>query len=183
MLGGCSANHPQLANSSPTTAPSLLEPCHPLPDGSVPGVNNFAIISADVWRGAQPSREGFRLLADMGVKTIIDLQEIDESKLIPDGVRYVPVRTSAFSADRLDTTAVLAAIRASPKPVFIHCHEGRDRTGLAVAAYRLRQGMTCERALSELDNFHVNFWWRSPIKSRVQQLASARVDERRCEIA
>jgi protein tyrosine/serine phosphatase len=33
---------------------------------------------------------------------------------------------------------VLAAIENMPKPVFMHCQFGRDRTGTLIACYRIR---------------------------------------------
>ena len=149
-----------------------LQPQFPR-DNFIPGVQNFGFISADVWRGAQPSRQGLKTLAAMGVKTVIDLRYENESADIPPGVRYVHLPASAWHADLLDTVAVLAAIKTSPKPVFVHCMEGRDRTGLAIAAYRLSQGMSRDDALTEMYNFRVNIWWRSPITTRVRQLAEA----------
>ena len=116
-------------------------PQHPL-DDLIPGVENFGLISKDVWRGAEPTAEGMRTLADLGMKTVIDLRENDESAIIPPGVLYVRLPVSAWHCDQVNVKAVLDAIDRSPKPVFIHCHQGRDRTGLAIAAYRLSQNMS-----------------------------------------
>ncbi|MDB5332915.1 MAG: protein-tyrosine-phosphatase [Phycisphaerales bacterium] len=136
----------------------------------VPGLPNFGFISADVWRGGEPTPDGLKTLAAMGVKTVIDLRESDESANVPVGVYYVRMPVSPWSADRVDVAEVLRTIAGSPKPVFIHCHEGRDRTGLAVAAYRLSQGMSADDACKELHNFHVNWWWSSPIEKSIRDL-------------
>src|SRR5438309_1501206 len=95
----------------------------------VPGVGNFGEVTPEIWRGAKPTREGMQWLAERGVKTIIDLQMIDESADVPQGVRYVPIRVSMWECDCVDVAAVTRAIDESPKPVFIHCLAGRDRTG------------------------------------------------------
>ncbi len=44
-----------------------------------------------------------------------------------------------------------------PKPAFIHCQHGQDRTGLVVAMYRVRNGMKPEddRPVSLLRRFHL----------------------------
>jgi tyrosine-protein phosphatase SIW14 len=179
VCAGCGSGAGQAARqagapASSPAAPVVLTPSpgpqRPL-DGYVPGVANFGFVTADVWRGAQPTSEGFRTLAAMGVRTVIDLQEDDHSPQVPPGVRYVPIRVSGWHADDVDTDAVLRAIAENPKPVFIHCHQGRDRTGLAVAAYRLSQGMSTADAIKELRRFRVNFWWGSPIEKRIRQLA------------
>jgi protein tyrosine/serine phosphatase len=105
------------------------------------------------------------------VKTVIDLREEgDESSSIPPGVRYVRIPVSPWSADRVDVSEVLRQIKSSPKPIFIHCQQGRDRTGLAVAAYRLAEGMGAKDACQELRNFRVNFWWDGPIERRIYEL-------------
>jgi hypothetical protein len=141
----------------------------------VPGVDNFGFISADVWRGARPTPLGYEVLKGMGVKTVIDLQEEDLSKLIPKDVNYVPLRCSQWHADEVDVPALLKVIQDSPKPVFIHCLEGRDRTGLAIGAYRLSRGMKLADVITELNSFGVHFWWRGPISRRLNQLAAGPV--------
>jgi protein tyrosine phosphatase (PTP) superfamily phosphohydrolase (DUF442 family) len=153
-------------------------PQHPI-DGLIPGVDDFGLISNDVWRGSEPTAEGFRTLASLGVKTVIDLREGDESDSIPQGVRYVHLPTSAWHADTDNVKAVLDAIASSPKPVFIHCHQGRDRTGLAVAAYRLWQHMSAKDACRELRSFRVNPWWAGSIEQRIYALSRHEVDEQR----
>jgi protein tyrosine phosphatase (PTP) superfamily phosphohydrolase (DUF442 family) len=179
LLTGCVAHPPPVVVPKPLGVPDIrvptaVAPQKPMPDGYVPGVENFGFISADVWRGAQPSREGFRTLGSMGVKTVIDLQEHDERTSLPMGVTYVHLPTSGWWPDRVDVDAVLAAIEKSPKPVFIHCHVGRDRTGIAVAAYRLAQGMKTSEVVRELRDFHVNSWIRRAIEQRIQVLAKQR---------
>ena len=151
-------------------------PQHPI-DDLIPGVDNFGLICNDVWRGSEPTAEGFRTLASLGVKTVIDLRESDESASIPKGVRYVHLPTSAWRADTVNVKAVLDAIANSPKPVFIHCHQGRDRTGLAVAAYRLRQHMSAKDACRELRYFRVNPWWTNSIEQRIYALNRHGVEE------
>jgi len=150
--------------------PSTLCPQSPR-DGYVEGVENFGFISSDVWRGAKPTAAGLRTLADMGVRTVIDLRKDNECADIPSGVCYVRLPVSAWRSDDVDTGAVLKAIEDNPKPVFIHCTQGRDRTGLAIAAYRLSQGMSQEDAMTEVSNFRANFWWYEPINRRVENLA------------
>lgn len=181
LLAGCGGStDPSSSGTQPTTRAVYpivvvppVKPQKPM-DNYVPGVRNFGFISADVWRGAKPSPLGLNILKGMGVRTIIDLQESDESRDVPQGVLYVPMRVSQWKVPQVDTKAVLEAIEKSPKPVFIHCLEGRDRTGLAVAAYRLSRGMKMEDAIEELRAFRVNLWWRGPIEQRIRQLNAHR---------
>ena len=146
-------------------------------DGHVPGVGNFGFISADLWRGARPTPLGFSALAAMGVRTVVDLEERNASSEIPSGVQYVSLPVPGWRADRVDMTKVLRAIEQMPKPIFIHCREGRDRTGLAVAAYRVAHGMSADDAMREMRNFHVHWMWEGSMGRRLgelQQLMAAK---------
>lgn len=169
VASGCVTRQPPHADLTvrvePSSRPSALT--------VVPGVQNFGVFTDDVWRGARPTTAGLRALADLGVKTVIDLQELDASADVPPGLRYVPLRVSGWHADQVDTAAVLKAIDENPKPVFIHCLEGRDRTGLAVGAYRLSRGMPMADVTAELQCYGVHFWWKGPIERRLRQIAAA----------
>jgi protein-tyrosine phosphatase len=111
----------------------------------------------------------------MGVKTVINLEKYHVD-LPQAGIQYVHLPTSPIHCDQLDIPALLKAIQDNPKPIFIHCQSGVDRTGLAVAAYRLDQGMSFPEAIEELHNFHVHFWWRPFIERRIAQLQQERED-------
>jgi protein tyrosine/serine phosphatase len=134
------------------------------------GVKNFGEVSPEIWRGGKPTREGMHWLADRGVKTIIDLQMEDESGDVPAGVRYVPIRVSMWECDCVDVEAVVRAIEESPKPVFVHCQAGRDRTGLAVAAWRMAHGMSADDAIAEMERYGTNPLWNAAIKSKIRRL-------------
>jgi protein tyrosine phosphatase (PTP) superfamily phosphohydrolase (DUF442 family) len=160
-------------------APLSPPPAVIVPDGSapqtpldrhVPGVANFGFVSADLWRGARPTPLGFSALAAMGVRTVIDLEERNASAEMPAGVQYVSLPVPGWRADRVNTAKVLRAIEQMPKPIFIHCREGRDRTGLAVAAYRVAHGMSAEDAMREMRNFHVRWMWQGSMGRRLGEL-------------
>src|SRR5436305_3374925 len=59
------------------------------------GVGNLHMVNDHLCRGAQPTDEGFKNLAKMGVKTVVDLREPDsralaEKKVVEAaGMRYV----------------------------------------------------------------------------------------------
>ena len=144
----------------------------------VPGVENFGQATPDVWRGGKPTHEGMHWLAERGVKTIIDLQMEDESADVPAGVKYVPIRTSLWSCDQVDVAAVTRAIDDSPKPVFIHCLRGRDRTGLAVAAWQMSHGMSADEAIADMGRFGNNPVWDGAIRRRIRQIAAEQENAR-----
>ena len=59
--------------------------------GSAPGIKNFDKVDTHVYRGGQPTDEGFRYLAKLGVKVIIDLREADGRSKAEERVVTAPV--------------------------------------------------------------------------------------------
>ena len=109
------------------------------------GVHNFHQVNEHIYRGAQPSTEGFQSLAKLGIKTIIDLREpgsrsTSERKVVEaNGMRYISIPLNGFSApSNADVTKLLALLNdQNGGPVFIHCRRGADRTGTIIACYRI----------------------------------------------
>lgn len=125
--------------------------------GTVDGVGNFAKISEGVWRGEQPTAEGMRTLKKMGVRTIVNLRRMhsDRDELRGCGLRYAHFGATAFDIGDEEIAQFLkVATDPAHRPVFVHCQHGADRTGAAVAAYRVVvQGWTMEKAKRELKRF------------------------------
>ena len=114
--------------------------------GSVPGIKNFDRVDAHVYRGGQPTDEGFQYLAkQLGVKTIIDLRETDdrskaeERVVTGSGMKYVNVpMTGLTPPTEGEITRILAMLEdGTTGPVFVHCQRGADRTGAVIAAYHV----------------------------------------------
>jgi tyrosine-protein phosphatase SIW14 len=109
------------------------------------GVGNFHQLNESVYRGAQPSNQGFQSLAHIGVKTVIDLREsgsraVNEQKIVEAaGMRYINIPMDGHSApSEAQVTRILALLNdQSSGPVFVHCRRGADRTGTIMACYRI----------------------------------------------
>lgn len=148
-----------LAPAEPPSAASRAIPC----DTCVPGVENFGIVGPALWRGAQPSAEGFRELARRGARSVVNLREDhDDAPLLEGtGLRYLRIPSKAFRPERGNLARFLAFVRdPAHQPVFVHCAQGRDRTGYNVAVYRMAvEGWTADRAIDEMKAFRFNRIW------------------------
>jgi len=107
----------------------------------IAGVGNFATVEPGIYRGAQPTAAGVDELARRGVKTVIDLRDdaIPQEKSLVQhaGMTYVNIPTNAANVTPHKIDQFLAQITTAPRPVFVHCRAGRDRTGLEIAMYRI----------------------------------------------
>lgn len=127
-----------------------------IPD--VPGVPNFHQVDEHVYRGAQPHGQGFEGLAKLGIKTVIDLrgQKSEETAVQRAGMRYIWLPWSGYKAPaESQIGAVLTLLEDnSAWPVFVHCRRGADRTGTAIACYRIEHDhWTNQQALAEAKTF------------------------------
>ena len=127
-----------------------------IPD--IPGVPNFHQVDEHVYRGAQPYGQGFTGLAKLGIKTVIDLRgEKSEGNAVHQaGMHYVRLPWNGYKAPTDSQMATVLSILNddSEWPVFVHCRRGADRTGTAIACYRIAHDhWTNQQALTEAKAF------------------------------
>ena len=129
--------------------------------GSVPprveGIDNFRQVNERIYRGAQPDDQAWPALAKLGVKTVIDLRrEVEhsvasEKRLVEAaGMKYVNFPMNGFDTPTPEQMSKVLALMEGPDPVFVHCKQGRDRTGTVIATWRMaREQWPNEKALIE----------------------------------
>jgi len=151
--------------SRPSSPPSRTwaQPC----DDCVPGVGNFTKVSPALWRGAQPTAEGFRGLEAAGTKTIVSLRDHhdDYDLLAGTKLKYVRIPAHPWDPEEAELVLFLKIVENRDNwPVFVHCAEGRDRTGYSVATYRMVvENWSVDDALHEMFDFRFNtVWFRNP---------------------
>lgn len=163
-----------------------------------PTLDNFGALDDLVWRGAQPGRQGFRRLRELGVDTVINLRA--ESNDEAATVRLLGMNYLYFPLDPIAPPThaqILAFLRAASDPrlgrIFFHCYHGADRTGVAGACWRIAlDGWTLAEAVREMQafRFHSSFqhanlayvasfaaFWRGMSEERRAALLSPEADE------
>ena len=144
------------ATSTARPVPAVV----PIPRG---GLENFGVVDDHLFRGAQPGPEGIRTLKAFGVTTIVDLTlpdkvgEAEKAEAERQGLNYVNIPMDSLAPPAPEqATAILTTISNAPGKVFLHCRQGKDRTGTIVACYRiLHCDWTNEQALGEADRFRM----------------------------
>lgn len=107
-------------------------------------IPNFAKVTSNIWRGAQPSDKQVRELAASGVKTIVDLRKdgyepAHDARLAQKlGVKLVRIPIGyVFEPDDQQVRKFLSTLtNPANQPVYVHCWQGEDRTGAMIAVYR-----------------------------------------------
>ena len=109
------------------------------------GILNFGKVGEDVYRGAEPDTTAVSNLQRFGIKTIIDLRmprQVRKAEALEAraaGIVYTNVAMPGLSRPTdAQVKNVLALMDTLPKPVFIHCQHGCDRTGTVIACYRIQ---------------------------------------------
>jgi tyrosine-protein phosphatase SIW14 len=125
----------------------------------IKGIVNFGEVTPALFRGGQPTHQGFEALAKMGIDIIVDLRgnrNNSEGKEVRRlGMQYVAIPWHCpFPKDHV-FARFLKLLQNNPnKKVFVHCRLGDDRTGMMVAAYRMAaEGWTADEAMREMHQF------------------------------
>ena len=127
------------------------------------GVPNLNRVTENIYRSAQPTKEGFVFLSklpvlktgDKPVKTIISLRAFnDDAPVVPvnSPLHLEQIRFKTWHPEDEDVIKFLRiATTPSMQPVLVHCQHGSDRTGTMVAIYRIAyQGWTKAQATDEM---------------------------------
>ena len=131
-------------------------------DTSFPSIKikNFGQMDDRFFRGARPKEEDYKALAALGIKTVIDLtdnsKEYEQPAVEAAGLRYVNIPMVDKSYPSMDQ--VSAFLKAVEDPAtgkfFLHCAEGRHRTGVMRAVYRVNHDRwNLEQAMAEMNQY------------------------------
>jgi protein tyrosine/serine phosphatase len=122
------------------------------------GLPNFGAVAPNLYRGALPRNEGFEELKKLGVNVVVDMRgksKDEEAAVRKLGMEYISIPSHCPFPNDGTFAKFLRVIRENPgKKVFVHCRLGDDRTGMAVAAYRMaEEGWSADEAMKEMKAF------------------------------
>ena len=118
------------------------------------GVPNLHRISDQLYRGGQPTKDGFLELKKLGIKTIINLRlyNSDRNEIQDSNFAYERIPMTAFFPRTDDVIRFLKIVTdKNLTPVYVHCQRGADRTGMMCAIYRIVvQNWSKQEAVEEM---------------------------------
>lgn len=130
-------------------------------------VANLYRVDPDLFRSAQPTSAGFRELAALGIRSVLDVAGGDGDAQAAGSADFrlfhVPMTAFGLREDQV-VEALRILIDVKNRPLLIHCQHGADRTGAIVALYRVVvQGWSKEDAVREMNEggFHHSSFWRN----------------------
>ena len=143
------------------------------------GLPNFGRVADNLYRGGQPSSDGFKSLHAMGVGIVVDLREkptegANEKRQVESlGMKSVGIPWSAnHEPSSAQIVEFLDLVRANPDTkIFVHCRRGADRTGVMIAAYRIAvEHKPVAEVVSEMHQYHYDWLFRSQLKRYIESL-------------
>ena len=120
----------------------------------IDGVPNLYKITDNLYRSAQPTKEGMSNLRKTGIETVINLRSFhsDKEELKNTELASEHIYMKTWHPEREDVVQFLRIVtNKKHMPVLFHCQHGADRTGTMCALYRVVvQGWTKEEAIKEM---------------------------------
>lgn len=141
-------------------------------------IQNFCVVTPNIlWRGSRPDKDSAAWLIQKGVRTIVNLELILDDKPAFGHATVAVTKSHEVSYFRIhdweplpvlapevvdDHIAhFLAIVSQQPKPIYVHCRFGVNRTGLMVAAYRvLIEGARNVDAIEEM-RLYQGLWFKA----------------------
>lgn len=134
-------------------------------------IKNFSKVDDKYYRGAAPGIEGIEYLIECErMRTIIDLRYMNkkdrqkQEKIAAEaGLNYINIAMIPIFPPSLKQINQFFSIVNNKEnhPVYVHCREGKDRTGIMTALYRIKNyEYNFDKAFGEMIKFghHTNLF-------------------------
>ena len=119
------------------------------PTSAMDDVPNFRVVDERVWAGGQPDAEAYRVLAEGGVRLVVDLRtgagddprKDDPGFLESLGITYVSLPVPDGHLPSMQQVGRFATlVQDAAGRVYVHCGGGVGRTSAVTAAYAMGSG-------------------------------------------
>jgi protein tyrosine phosphatase (PTP) superfamily phosphohydrolase (DUF442 family) len=102
-------------------------------------LTNCYRVSNELYRSEQPAPSDIKDLQALGIRSVLSLRHFhhDPAAFNRAGIATLQYPVDAGALSVSDLIKILKLVRDAPKPVLVHCWHGSDRTGFAVAGYRM----------------------------------------------
>jgi len=125
------------------------------PEENPIGILRFKNVDDTLYRGGKPDYEQLEKLKELGIDTVVDFtvsydfenDKPTEKELVEKlGMKYISMPFMSFNnpPERYvdNFFKIMQDARDNNKKVFIHCIEGKDRTGLFSAMYKVKYNLS-----------------------------------------
>ena len=126
-------------------------------------IKNFGQMDDRFYRGARPDEEDYKALAELGIKTIIDLtdnsREYEQPAVEAAGLRYINIPMVDKSYPSMAQVNEFMKVVDDPETgkFYVHCAGGRHRTGVVGAVYRFNvDKWNLDQVLAEMEQYQFN---------------------------
>ena len=123
-------------------------------------IKNFGQMDDRFYRGARPDEEDYKALAELGIKTIIDLtdnsREYEQPAVEAAGLRYINIPMVDKSYPSMAQVNEFLKVVDDPETgkFYVHCAGGRHRNGVVGAVYRFnKDNWNLEQVLAEMEQY------------------------------
>jgi tyrosine-protein phosphatase SIW14 len=144
------------------------------------GIDNFGQVSPALFRGGQPTSDGYRELKQMGVEVVVSFRHetgentLERRAVEALGMRFVSMPWHAWDTptdDQVGRFFLLLAANRQTK-IYIHCQQGRDRTGVMMALYRIVVDRWCaDSAVAEMNAYHYHHFFFPKLEAYVENFS------------
>ncbi len=126
-----------------------------------PGLPNLHKVSDQLYRSAQPKKNCLPALKELGIKAIFNFRDSNKTEKYIKGsdIKYYHYEMNALKP-KVHIYKKFLELLSNPEnqPFLVHCKHGADRTGAAVAIYRIAvQKWPYDEAIREMTKGGYNF--------------------------
>jgi len=147
---------------------AVITPAQTSPSTNFPNIKikNFGQMDDRYYRGAQPEMDDYKSLADLGVKTVVDLRndptDYEKAAAEAAGMKYINIPMSGWKSPKDKDIQAFLSLLNDPETgtVYVHCKAGIHRTGITAAVYRFtKYGWNYDQAYKEMKNYNFTTGW------------------------